>query len=794
MLGDPKPASIFDSPRDQKARVRAVSVTMLRQSRRLLWRSRGLVYAALSSVLVCSLLLSASSGGGYNVIPWTGDDGYVVGADSSGGLLKITKGKKPKSKDYNDNLARLLFSKEWNETELYVTADCSGMLLELTKCPNRLPGAGAIYGNTLSTLTNQDKILPETEASLSPSDEPSSYNDDEVPFYFDPYPKYSSDAWREEHRADFVPCDGPAGRELKDIQVFKGRPEKFPEPSFGSYDLFGIDPNLCYERDTRLGQYGLQLQYESPGKRLDWTKVGWGDLQKACLNKNKARFEKTLKPGDGNRYDAAMSASGSGATADELRRQRQAAVLKERRTSDAFRTESTNLTLPKVRPENAAEDRTAILLRSYTGRQYTDNEKQAIRALITEMSLRTGGEYQVYLLVQVKDQLEDLALWDPETYKYILKTQVPPEFHDMAILWGSYQVQEMYPLLDPQDAATVHNAQWLSVQKFMQEHPEFDYVWNWEMDSRVMGQHYDMLTKFEAFAKKQPRKGLWERNERFYIPGLHGDYDTNFRRLVEKASGKNTIWGPPELPFIKPVGPKPPVSSPSKDNYQWGVGEEADLITLSPMFDPVDSNWILRDQVWQYNDTTHNSTELPRRATIVTQSRLSRRLVEAMHQENKKGNHVGSEMAADTVALLHGLKAVYAPMPLFMDRPFPPESLQKWFNPGPGGVSGGPGSAMGWGLEHRFQGISWYYRSVPPQRMYNNWLGYADTGIGGKPWENLNGRPCLQAMLLHPIKDVMPTWPGYMTTSDLPYNWWDDFRPDEEKAKDKKEKNGGKKE
>lgn len=128
MLEDSKAVPIFDPPEDKRSRVRAVSITMLRQSRRLLWRSRGLVYAALSSVFVCSVLLSASGGGGgYHVIPWTVDlGGTAVGADSSGGLLKITKGKKPKSKDYNDNLARLLFSKEWNETELYVAPDLIG--------------------------------------------------------------------------------------------------------------------------------------------------------------------------------------------------------------------------------------------------------------------------------------------------------------------------------------------------------------------------------------------------------------------------------------------------------------------------------------------------------------------------------------------------------------------------------------------------------------------------------------------------------------------------------------------
>lgn len=93
---------------------------MLRQSRRLLWRSRSLIYSALASIFVCWLLLSASSGRGYSVIPWTVDvSGTSLGADSSGGLLRSAKGKgRPKSKDYNDSLARWLFSKEWNETGL----------------------------------------------------------------------------------------------------------------------------------------------------------------------------------------------------------------------------------------------------------------------------------------------------------------------------------------------------------------------------------------------------------------------------------------------------------------------------------------------------------------------------------------------------------------------------------------------------------------------------------------------------------------------------------------------------
>lgn len=114
---DNAPPSFLKLPPDSKFRVRAASVTMLRQSRRLLWRSRSLIYSAVVSLFVCSLLLSASSGRGYRVIPWTVDmSGTTLGADSSGGLLKHTGNGRPTSKDYDDYLARWQFSKEWNET------------------------------------------------------------------------------------------------------------------------------------------------------------------------------------------------------------------------------------------------------------------------------------------------------------------------------------------------------------------------------------------------------------------------------------------------------------------------------------------------------------------------------------------------------------------------------------------------------------------------------------------------------------------------------------------------------
>jgi len=212
------------------------------------------------------------------------------------------------------------------------------------------------------------------------------------------------------------------------------------------------------------------------------------------------------------------------------------------------------------------------------------------------------------------------------------------------------------------------------------------------------------------------------------------------------------------------------------------VDEEADYITLAPIFNPVGSGWIIRDDVWGYGGPSNT----PRRATIGTQSRCSRKLLDQMHKENVKGNHVSSEMTPQTVALLHGFKAVYAPLPIYFDRKWDGKSLEKWFNPGPKGESGScKESPYGWGLETRFAGSTWYFRAITPMRLYNNWLGWEDSGIGGAEvylfippfflllmtmqWEKNHGRSCLPPMLLHPIKDVVKPPPGHSSHSDLPY-------------------------
>ncbi|KAI1270376.1 hypothetical protein F5Y18DRAFT_368158 [Xylariaceae sp. FL1019] len=725
------------------------------QPRRWLSRPKGLIVFAFTVGTLYWLLLRTSGGhrdtqsqslGKPNELPPSEIVELVTGEGADGDHPSF-EDKMREAQDEEQNAIRQQFKIEYEDL-------------------GRVAGADAIYGKTLSTLAPSKPRSSIFEAQLKSAGKPP-YFTTHTPYLYNPYPDHSKDT----SIAKYVPCEGHDGEPISDLTTFKGIPKGFPEPGIGSYSVLDIDGDLCFERETRLGMYGFQNANDTSSPKVQWHKVHWGSLQEKCVQKNQARYDLKGSPNPfvSTVYARQNTSAFEGADSDyELE---DTPKVKEHndefRRSDAKGEDLVARVSESVAKLPTKEARTAILLRTYTGKQYNENDKQVIRALISELALRTGGLYQVYLFVHVKEA--DYAIWDDEgTYQFVLQQNVPPEFRDIAILWNDEAVQSMYPKLGAEQSV-VHMAQWLSVQKFMQEFPEFDYVWNWEMDARVTGHHYDFLEKIVSFAKKQPRRGLWERSERYYIPTLHGDYDTDFRKEVEELAGEDTIWGAPDLPFIKPVGPRPPVPKPELDDYTWGVGEEADLITVAPILNVNKSGWVGANDVWGYNDSTHATQDLPRRVTIVTHSRISKRLLDIMHVENLRGNHIASEMACQTTALLHGLKAVYAPMPMFFDRPWKGKDIGRWFNPGEKGESGGDNSAIGWGREARYGGITWYYRAGPPQRLYNNLMGYEDTKIGGEEWEEYHGRPCLPPILMHPIKDVAPTDTGYESESLLPF-------------------------
>lgn len=265
----------------------------------------------------------------------------------------------------------------------------------------------------------------------------------------------------------------------------------------------------------------------------------------------------------------------------------------------------------------------------------------------------------------------------------------------------------------------------------MLEHPQFDFFWNWEIDARFTGHMYELVDAIAKFSRNQPRRGIWERSERFYIPEIHGSYDPDFRDFAERSAGQ-LVWGPLVIDLrpdnIQPKGPTPPVKWPHEDNYTWGVGEDADYLGFLPIFNPIDTDWVIRNEIIGYL-----GPETPRRATLITHARVSRRLLLAMDEENLVGRHMGSELFAQSTAILHGFKGVSIPHPIYSDRPMPADRVDRWFNSGVNGRSGSTkDSPFSWGREQRFQDLSWYYRANLPGRLYWNFLGWEKEGTGGK--------------------------------------------------------------
>lgn len=295
------------------------------------------------------------------------------------------------------------------------------------------------------------------------------------------------------------------------------------------------------------------------------------------------------------------------------------------------------------------------------------------------------------------------------------------------------------------------------------------------MDARFTGHTYHFLQRASEFAKQQPRKYLWERNAYFHIPGAHSSWTDFVTEVDESMESEESIWGPaaPEsLPWLDPVGPEPPVDHPHDDDYEWGTGEEADLITFLPIFDPSDTTWVFSTMVWNLPE------DIPRRASPVTMGRFSRLLLRSIHDAQvDEGVALVSEMTASSFALWHGLKAVHVPHPLYADGKWTAKELARILNKGsPERMNGGSDSPWNWDHEfdHILYRMTYMFTAQTPEDLYRRWLGYkADPNQytdgsyhqdpqgrnwfdGGDLREDLYGPLCFPSMLLHPVKNTAP--------------------------------------
>ncbi|KAI0013057.1 hypothetical protein F4779DRAFT_613928 [Xylariaceae sp. FL0662B] len=606
---------------------------------------------------------------------------------------------------------------------------------EKAKPPERIPypweaypRLGGIYNGVRSLIRASDWV-PEQHADPNMEIEIHEAPPfDPVPV--NPYPNFSSPEYLSNHHpVQRCYVDENEKYPAPDIFAYPGVPAGMSAPFWGAYDTMGVPGDRCFERFGRFGPYGYSYnpvegglglsnksarsgaeKVEEMFTKIDYRNMNWGKAQTKCFEKNWKRF------------DTEASTGGT----------------------------------------KKAVKRSAYVLRTWTGYQYTDIQLLSLRAMVSELSLKSGGEYDVHLLVHVKDNT--IPIWaSDEVYNQVVRENVPEEFWDITTLWSEELMRLYYPGPWPEednfendsgsDIHGVYRSAHFALQWFAQQHQEYDFFWNWEMDIRYSGHYYEFHNGISKWAAEQPRKLLWERSSRFWIPDVHGPWP-KFSQLVERETmerREEPVWGPVEFPTgghgrLEPPNSTTPPRRIEDDDYEWGVGEDADLITFDPLFDPAKTNWVFR------NDVTGYDTSLPippRRTAIITIARLSRRLLNTMHEETFGMHHsMFPEMWPPSVALHHGYKAVYAPHPVYFDRNWPLDVMDRTFNY----PTAPHESPFGWG-EHNMQGGSFYYNAGFSGAVWRRWLGAKENGSGGQKAEEAGSdRMCLRGMLFHPIK------------------------------------------
>ncbi|KAI1823981.1 hypothetical protein F4861DRAFT_284100 [Xylaria intraflava] len=600
---------------------------------------------------------------------------------------------------------------------------------------------------------------------------------------------------------------------IPSIRYYDGRPAGFPQAVLGSHELLDLPDDICFDRYGRYAPYGLGYSVRSGGlgtgehgdreglestwakvPRVDWRLVDWARTQRQCYRSNAAHFKPlpTRQPSPpGFFIDQGNEPTGLSARDTVPQPQSMPRATKTDEHPESTANE------PKGAKGNVLP-RTAVVVRCWDEFLWREEDIMNIRSLITELALASGGRYDVHLLVQVKNDAAHPIWADSDAYQRRVEETVPPEFRGLVTLWTETQMLALYQGIEDLwsrgpdlPVHGVYRGLQMAMQYFAYQHPEYDYFWQWEMDIRYIGHYLDLISKLQTWAKEQPRKGLWERNSRFYLPSVHGSWE-DFKQMTrvqteigvkgedgidtvhKRSNSEKPIWGPERAKdskdwFDSDNDPTPPTTY-EKDKYVWGVGEEADYITLNPMFDPERTTWGLADDITGYNRGSNNEKP-PRRAHIITASRMSRRLLLTMHKETAfMKHHAFPEMWPATVALQHGFKAVYIPHPLYVDREWPTEIFAQVLNNGKNGASGGSRTSVFGDREHNLEGLTWFYRSRFSPALYHRWLGLSFDNVGGEQFEliadaskngnGLNdmrggeGRMCLPPMLLHPVKEV----------------------------------------
>ena len=262
----------------------------------------------------------------------------------------------------------------------------------------------------------------------------------------------------------------------------------------GTAEVFGGSPERgCIPAAERLGPFGhtsgSNIKYKD---HPPWDSLQWGKLQTECHNYYRTDSRPRTQP---------------------LKLQRA-----PENAEDVFTNREQDL---------ASTGRQAVVLRAWSDYVWSDNQLAWVRNLITELSLDTGGQYQVFILLDVHDHDADLER--DEIYTRCVAS-VPAELRDITLPYNERLLRAWFPKVG---MYTFQHQAYQAVQLFSHSFPEFDYIWQIEMDARFTGNAATLLSTAADWARKQPRKYLWERNARWYIPAL---WNNNYTAYSEQMN------------------------------------------------------------------------------------------------------------------------------------------------------------------------------------------------------------------------------------------------------------------
>ncbi|KAG9943567.1 hypothetical protein KCU85_g8616, partial [Aureobasidium melanogenum] len=548
-------------------------------------------------------------------------------------------------------------------------------------------------------------------------------------------PTSSSTNSATDSRNQRVPCNGPRGQlmsESYDDQIHPAHYTNltYPPPLSGSYEALDLDKSWLTAAE-RYGPYGLGEEEDGYNRsRVDWSTINWADLQNNCSMSNHQRLPNAYA------YDRGRPR------------------LTYRQTSWKEKWLPSFLTTPNINPRPATETfhRSALVVRIWSTYQYMPEDMWYLRSLVAETALANGGEYAVFLLVDVKDKEAGIHT-NPEAYDRVLRESVPPEFQDIAVLFDDSLLESWY--LDVVEHLPIMQIM-QPLQIFAQFYPEFDHYWQLEMDTRFLGHTGDMLNKFSDFARNEPRKQARERASWAYMADYHGSYDDFFNTIDRVLDGNSSVWGNIDIHDFKPIGPRPPVEDPHDEHFSWGVGEEADLILLNTLDD------VSRNEDWLFKGWHHGfsmGTKLPIFASVVAQGRASWNLLNAVHHaQAHAGMRIPSEATLPSFALWHGLKISAPPFPMYQWPGRDRHEMEFALNGGgldafPDAIANGPARYRGSAVGFFTNGMTWSWWTTLPEDLANPWyINEVDNPILPDMLLNEGGHLYAPNIMIHPRK------------------------------------------